>query len=89
MRHTERHLTLVQAAQCCGISMEVLARFVSLQWICPAESQDSGFDHEDIARARLIHELQEVFGVNDEAVPIILHLLDQLHLLQSELKRAD
>lgn len=39
-------------------------------------------DEEDLARAKLIRELQEVFGVNDEAIPIILHLLDQLYFLK-------
>jgi chaperone modulatory protein CbpM len=37
------------------------------------------FSDIDVARARLIQELKNGFGVNDEGVDIILHLLDQLH----------
>jgi chaperone modulatory protein CbpM len=39
----------------------------------------------DVARARLIGELQTNFGVNEEGVDIILHLLDQLHGLRRAL----
>jgi chaperone modulatory protein CbpM len=44
---------------------------------------------EDIRRAHLIVELQRDFGVNDDAIPIILHLIDQLHAMQRVLKRLD
>ncbi|MCS3928869.1 hypothetical protein M2175_003900 [Bradyrhizobium elkanii] len=33
----------------------------------------------DLARARLIQDLKAYFGVNDEGITIILHLLDQLY----------
>jgi chaperone modulatory protein CbpM len=33
----------------------------------------------DVARARLIDDLKSGFGVNDEGVDVILHLVDQLH----------
>ena len=40
------------------------------------------FSDMDIARARLIKPLQTEFGVNDEGVDIVLHLMDQLHGLR-------
>jgi chaperone modulatory protein CbpM len=36
----------------------------------------------DVARARLIRDLKDDFGVNDAGVDVILHLLDQLHGLR-------
>lgn len=81
---TTEHWILVEAADQCGLQPETIQRFVSLAWISPLDPEELRFDAEDIARARLIHELQRDFGVNDEAVPVILHLLDQLHYLRRE-----
>ncbi|MDR3606365.1 MAG: chaperone modulator CbpM [Oligoflexia bacterium] len=74
MRHP-----LKEAAKQCGIAPEVIVRFISFSWIVPVDPEHQVLDEEDIARARLIWELQADFGVNDEAVPIILHLIDQLN----------
>jgi len=60
-----------------GIDEQRVVYYIRNEWIAPVEPEH--LDQEDIARARLISELQDVFGVNDEAVPIILHLLDQLY----------
>lgn len=73
-----------EAAEQCGLPPERLVRIISLSWIDPVEP--SLLDEEDIARARLIRELQEDFGVNDAAVPIILHLVDQLQKIRRELR---
>jgi len=40
------------------------------------------FSEADLARAWLIQDLKVDFGVNDEGVAIILHLLDQLYGLR-------
>ena len=74
-----------EAAAICGVAEESLFRFISYTWLRPIEETE--FDEEDIARARLIRELQEDLGVNDAAVPIILHLIDQIHRMQGELRR--
>ena len=86
---------LTEAAEQTGLAPEVIIRFVSFQWIVPSEGPAEGpgdwqqlvLDDEDIARARLIRELQQEFGVNDEAIPIILNLIDQLNRTQLELKK--
>jgi len=36
----------------------------------------------DVARARLIRDMQVDLGVNDEGVDIALHLIDQIHELR-------
>lgn len=58
------------------------------RWVSPVSEAETEFDEEDLARLLLIHELQQDFGVNDEGIPIILHLLDQLHHFRSQLKRS-
>ena len=44
------------------------------------------FSEIDVARSRLIQDLTRDLGVNDEGVPIILGLVDQLHGLRSALR---
>ncbi len=70
-----------------GVQREVILHYIEKQWVHAGEN--SGWQDEDIRRAHLIVELQHDFGVNDEAVPIILHLIDQLHAMQRVLKRLD
>ncbi len=86
MKSNGRH-TLSEAADRCGVTVAVIVRFLGFEWITPTDEHKQSLDEEDLARARLIWELQNDFGVNDEAIPIILNLLDQLNRTQFELKR--
>jgi chaperone modulatory protein CbpM len=61
---------------------EVLIEWIRQDWVHPIDGEHETLDEEDLARARLILELRETMGVNDESIPIILHLLDQLHALR-------
>jgi chaperone modulatory protein CbpM len=65
-----------------SIKKELLTQCIEHHWIEPATPEADRFDEEDLARIQLIRELKEDFGVNDESIPIILHLLDQLYYLQ-------
>jgi chaperone modulatory protein CbpM len=81
-------LTLQDAADKGGLAPDVIVRFVSYKWIVPADWEHEILDEEDVARARLIWELQNDLGVNDAAVPVILHLVDQLNCLYGKLRRS-
>ena len=59
---------------------------IEREWISPIDKQKKFLDEEDIARILLIRDLKEDFGVNDEAVPIILHLIDQLNWSRAQIK---
>ena len=50
-------------------------------WVLPAAPENAELDDVDLARLRLILDLKEDFGVNDEAIPVSLHLVDQLHAI--------
>ncbi len=77
-----------EAARRSGLNPELIERFILFSWVLPEESDEQLLlDERDLARCRLIHELQEHFGVNDAAVPVILELIDQLHRLQSEARK--
>jgi chaperone modulatory protein CbpM len=76
-----------EASKLCGVPSEIITRLIEEEWILPVDLDAPYFDEEDIARIRLIWELHEEFGVNDEAMPIILHLIDQLNRMHLELER--
>lgn len=70
---------LDEVCMMCGTTSEVIIHFIEEEWIVPFDKKHYQFDDEDIARLRLILDLKNQFGVNEEAIPIILHLIDQLH----------
>jgi chaperone modulatory protein CbpM len=58
------------------------------EWLRPQRLEDDfTFTDADLARARLIRDLQHDLGVNREGVGIILSLLDQVHGLRQALSR--
>lgn len=57
---------------------------VEAEWIQPVAR--TSLDEADVARLRLIIDLKQSFGVNDEGIPVILHLMDQLHTLHARLR---
>jgi chaperone modulatory protein CbpM len=72
---------IAEACKKIGVERTFILHCIELHWIEPRAEQE--FDEEDLARARLIRELKEDFGANDESIPIILHLLDQVYLLRN------
>ena len=58
---------------------------IEREWIIPSNTEEKLLDQEDVSRILLIKDLKEDFGVNDESIPIILHLIDQIHWLKSRL----
>jgi chaperone modulatory protein CbpM len=60
--------------------------FVQQSWVLVSEA-DGGwrFDEADAARVKLIVELKRDLEVNDEALPVVLNLLDQLYGLHQVL----
>jgi chaperone modulatory protein CbpM len=60
-----------------------LNAWIEAEWLVPFTSGETfHFSDADLARARLIQDLKVLFGVNDEGIAIILHLLDQLYGLR-------
>jgi chaperone modulatory protein CbpM len=66
-----------------GLSRPDLDRWIANDWIRP--DRDMGiyiFQDIDVARVRLIRDLRDDLGVNEDALPIVLLLLDQLYDLR-------
>ena len=61
--------------------------WIEAGWLRPQRSEHgAAFSAIDIARAQLIRDLKEDLGVNDEGIPIILDLIDQMHGLRRALR---
>jgi chaperone modulatory protein CbpM len=70
-----------------GLEAQTLDIWLEQRWLIPDQtSAGMNFSDMDIARAHLIRDLKADFGVNDEGVDVILHLLDQLHGLRQALE---
>jgi chaperone modulatory protein CbpM len=64
------------------IETEELDKWLEEGWLIPGEN-DAGrhYSDVDLARAHLIRDLRDL-GVNDEGIPIVLDLVDQVHGLR-------
>jgi chaperone modulatory protein CbpM len=66
-----------------GLQVQTLEFWLDQRWLIPDQtSAEMTFSDADVARAHLILDLKSDFGVNDEGVDVILHLVDQLHGLR-------
>ncbi len=73
--------------QLVALDRVTLQGWVAEAWLAPnLASGEPDYTEIDLARARLILELQKDMGVNDPGVGVILHLLDQLHGLRRAMK---
>jgi chaperone modulatory protein CbpM len=73
-----------------GVTETDLHLWIEQRWVLPHKQEDSFvFDDVDIARARLIRELRVDLMVNEEAIPVVLSLLDQVHALRRALTRVN
>lgn len=69
------------------ITVRELRDWVQAGWVVPAMG-DSGpvYDELDMARVRLVCELRAELDVPEDAVPLVLSLLDQVHGLRREMR---
>ena len=68
------------------IERRIVESWIDAGWLMPQRDPELAFSEVDLARAQLIRELKEDFGVNDEGVSLILHLLDQVHGLRRSMR---
>ena len=71
-----------------SIDEETLDIWLSEQWLLPLhEDHEEKYADADVARALLIAELQNDFGLNQPGIGVALHLIDQLHSLRARYAR--
>ncbi len=70
-----------------GLEIRELRLWVERGWVRPVRtSRGYRFDEMDIARLRLLRQLQDELGVAEETVPLVLSLMDQVYGLRRELR---
>jgi chaperone modulatory protein CbpM len=71
-----------------GLDRIELLRWVENRWVLPERRGGSWvFDELDIARVELILEIRREWALDDEAMPLVLGLLDQVYELRRQLRR--
>jgi chaperone modulatory protein CbpM len=74
--------------QLSGLDRHELARWVENRWVLPERRGETWLFHEvDVARVELILEIRHEFAIDDEALPVVLGLLDQIYGLRRQLRR--
>ncbi len=65
------------------LDQDTLEVWIGEQWLIPDDAAgEPAFSEIDLARAKLIRDLKQDMGVNNEGIGIILDLLDQVHSLR-------
>lgn len=79
-------MSFEQALAAFGIERLELVTWIEQSWVRPLrQDEDWHFDDLDVARLQLICELRGGLAVNDEAIPVVLELLDQLYATRATL----
>ena len=66
-----------------------LVAWIEEGWIAPVKDNDRFlFDEIDAARVNFICELMRDMSIGEEAVPVVLSLVDQLNALRGTLKQV-
>jgi len=77
----------ILVAESAGLAREDVERWIAQNWV--RADRDGGhwvFQDIDVARVRLIRELRDELAVNEEALPVVLSLLDQLYALRRRVR---
>lgn len=71
-----------------GLRRETLHVWIERGWLAPARGGEGYVFREiDVARLRLIVEFRTDLALDDDALDVVLPLLDQVHGLRRELNR--
>src|SRR5437868_14692037 len=72
-----------------GLDRGDLVRWVENGWVLPEQRDQTWIFHEvDVARVELILEIRQEFAIDEEALPLVLALLDQVYELRRQLRRV-
>jgi chaperone modulatory protein CbpM len=70
-----------------GLRPDEVEQWIGNAWLRAEGSPgDYRFREIDAARVRLIHELRHELGLDDEALPIVLSLVDQLYAARRQMR---
>lgn len=63
-----------------GLEVDALQHWIDQGWVLPQRDDGSlRFDPADVARVRLIYQLHVELSIEEDSLPVVLSLLDQLY----------
>lgn len=66
----------------------IIEEWIAFGWLKPIEKQQGYYFEEiDVARIHLIYELQHRMMIEQDAIPLVLSLLDQLYGTRAKLNK--
>lgn len=69
------------------LSVQRLHKWIRLGWVKPERHEGMPVYHEvDVARVRLLRDLEHELEFDEDTVPVVLSLLDQVYGLRNELR---
>lgn len=82
-------LTLDEVVVKTRVERAQLVAWIEEGWVAPAREADSYvFDDIDAARVNFIGEMLRDMMIGEEAIPVVLSLVDQLNALRATLKQV-
>jgi chaperone modulatory protein CbpM len=70
-----------------GLARDELLLWVERRWVLPMEQAgDYVFSEADMARVQMIVDLRRDLAIDDEAMPVVLDLLDKLYGLRRQMR---
>jgi chaperone modulatory protein CbpM len=70
-----------------GVEPGEVEQWIRERWVLPERNDGTYVFHEiDVARVRLILEMRRDLAINEEAMPVVLGLLDQLYALRHRMR---
>jgi chaperone modulatory protein CbpM len=71
-----------------GLERGELSRWVENRWVLPERHAETWVFHEvDVARVELILEIRRDLAIDDEAMGLVLGLLDQVYGLRRQMRQ--
>ncbi|HTY67094.1 MAG TPA: chaperone modulator CbpM [Alphaproteobacteria bacterium] len=79
--------TLIEVLAEFDLSREELLLWIERRWVLPlAQGNDYVFGEADVARLQMIVELHRDLAIDDEAMSVVLDLLDKLYGLRRQMR---
>lgn len=72
----------------CRLERGVLETWIAREWVLPARENDAWlFSDADVARIEMIRDLSHEMELNEDAIDVVLPLVDQVYGLRASLRR--
>jgi chaperone modulatory protein CbpM len=81
-------IPLAEVLTLCGVEREELTLWIERRWVLPLASDgDYLFSETDLARVQMIAEFRHDLALDEEVLPAVLGLVDQLHATRRKFRQ--